>query len=430
MIRRAPRALPQFSKSFKKLEIIGKSGVTPVVCFGYEQTDRGLVPCPAVAGKRVINASTLNLNSVSAHPNFGCVLITLTSGYTVVWQTKDNHCYSLPVLPAGKPFAVETYDGDGKPLLAVISGTGMYSCNKLTEGGGTVTALPYSLYGGTLHCGRLFAADAEDGYTLRWSGLRITDWTDGVEGCGYVSLDRDAGRIIAVENFGDDLLCVREYGFTVIHALADSRNFRIAPNQCAAEAGGAVNLGGVIGERYYFTMNDGIYSYDGTAIKKEYAVSGALSRFGRAYVTGDGAVYAACVYNGGNCLARFDPQTGGVYFFGTNCYYPFCADGKLYCAKGSEFYELSVTFDDAQRFWRSGIIDADGNGAQGGYKILKNLCVYGGGELMTTVIADGTERTFRGFGSIPVNMRGRDFVIEVRGAGKAERVYALFEVRK
>lgn len=429
MIRRAPSSLPALSKAVKTVEVIGKSGVSPQVCFGYSQSDKGIKPCPAPAEEKAINVAALDLYAVSAHPSFGCNLIMLSTGDIIIWRTEDNLCFNFPKLPGGKPFSFETRDKDGAPLLAAVCGTGLCVCNKVEFGCGTVTTLPYSLYGGTMHCGRLFAADASDGYTVRWSGLGIDSWQDGIDGCGYVTLDGEAGRIIAVEEFGDDLLCVRERGFTLIHALADSRNFRIAPVQCAQIVEGGLNAGGTIGNKYYFTASDGLYSYDGINCKKEYGTEGVLTGFGKAYVLGDGAVYAECRYNGYRCLAKFNPATGVADFFGEDCTNPFYTGGRLICACHSLFKELTATRDDGLSLWRSGRIDTEGC-ERCANKVLKTLSVHGVEGLKIKVIADGAERTFDGGGQIPVNMRGRDFSIEVRGHGKAERVTAYFEVRK
>lgn len=429
MIRRTPRALPVFSKSLKRVELIGGDAAEPEVCYGYLRDGASLVPLPAASESRIINVSAVGLYDVAAHPSFGCALIMFSGGDVAVWQVDDDFCFDIAALPRGEPFSVEARGESGEAYLATVCGDTMRVYEDLNAES-ALTRLPRPLYGGVVHCGRLFAADADDRYTVRWSGLRITDWTDGIEGSGYATLDGETGEILALENLGDDLLCVRERGFTVIRALADSRNFRIAPSQCVVPSEGGIMKGGVVGGKYYFTKPDGLYSYDGETVRREYLADGrVLTEFGRAYVTGDGQVYAQCVYGGIRCLMRYDAQSGAAGFFGADCERPLRIKDRFVCVKYNEFYELSASFADGQRIWRSKYIDV-GESSPEGYKILKDIEVDGDGDVTVTVLSDGAERSFSGFGKIRVNMRGRGFKAAVKGQGAVGRLYARFEVRK
>lgn len=427
MIRRAPRVLPGLSKSSKRVEPI--CGAAAEVCYGYINSGGGLAPLPSASPDPVSDLSAAGLHDVAVYPSFGCALLMYANGDAAVWRNGDGGCFNLASLPSGEPFSVEARGENGEAYIAAVSGDSMLVYGDLTAAA-TAVQLPHRLYGGVMHCGRLFAADADDRYTVRWSGLRITDWSDGIEGSGYVTLDGEAGEILALGNLGDNLLCVRERGFTVIRALADSRNFRISPSQCVALSEGGIMTGGVVGGKYYFTKPDGLYSYDGSSVKAEYLADGrVLTGFGRAYAADDGQVYAQCVYNGVSCLMRYGAQSGSAGFFGADCSRPFYLKERLLCVKDDAFYGLSPSYGDELRIWRSEYIDV-GESSPEGYKILKDIEVDGDGEATVKVLADGTERMLSGFGKIRVNMRGRGFKFEVRGQGAVGRLYARFEVRK
>lgn len=415
------------AKSPKRTELIGKSGIDPVLCYGYSYNGGVLRPAPAVYSTVATGLSARDFYGVSYHPAFGGALFLFSSGGAAFKRFSDAEAFALPAFSPSIPFAVEARDKNGAPIAAIVSGSVMRVFASLPSDGVSYN-LPYSLYGGVAHCGRLFAADYSDRLTLRWSGLRIVDWTAGIEGSGYLSLEGAAGRILALENFGDDLLCVREHGFTTVKALADSRNFRIAPSQFTAFTAGAVNVGGAVGGKYFFTQTDGVYSYDGAAISKEYAAGGALAGCGRAYAAGDGMLYVECTYGGASCLMRFDPQSKQAVFFGLGCKHPFRLKDELYCVKGESFYTLSSSNSDSQRLWRAVHVGAELGGGACGRKTLKRLEVYGSGNLSLTVTADDVSRAFSGFGAVYVGMRGRDFSVEIRGDGTAERVWAQFEV--
>lgn len=422
MIRRNRRGLPSLSKRILQEKLIGGTAPHGAVCFGYEQNADGLSVCPAPSEQSVITVTTFNLHEAKWHPSFGFELLMYTNGISVVWNREKGNCYNFCRQSPGEPFSAEARNGQGDPLLIVVCGNQMCVCNGTTDEK-VMQTLPAEVYGGVVHCGRLFAVDCANGYKVVWSGLRVTDWQEGIQGSGYVLLDGDAGKILKLENFGDDLLCVRERGFTVLHAMADSRNFRIAPSQCAVCTGGKINVGGMVGNKYYFTADGGLYFYDGNEITLAYAVNNVFTSCSKAYAYGDGYVYADCVYNGINCIMRFNVRSGEAVFFGRDCSSPFVSDGKLYCAKDFEFHQLSV-FNEEERLWRSEPLEICGK------RVLKNVWVTGSGDVKVTVHGGGERRTFNGLGKLVVNVAGEDTVIEISGHCNVTRALAESEVRK
>ncbi len=423
MIRRSPRALPSLSKKLVKVEFIGGSAQNGKICFGYVQDAKGLTVCPAPTYQLATAVSARNLYMAKWHPAFGCVAFGFTNGAFIAWDRLNDKIYSLVRLVSGEPFTAEARNENGEPLLIAVSGNQMGVRNGVTNQTTKIT-LPLQLCGGTVHCGRLFAVDMDDRYKVVWSGLRVTDWNDGVQGSGYVLLDSDAGKVLSIENFGDDLLCVRERGFTVMHAMADSRNFRIAPSQSVVCTGGNIGVGGVLGQKYYFASDGGLYCYDGSYIELVYAVNDVFTKCTKVYVPGDGYVYADCEYNDIKCIMRYNVQSKAAVFFGENCSTLFTEGGNLYCVKDSSFYRLSPGSVEANRLWRSVKVDIFGR------QVLKTLWVRANGNIYLAVNSGGESRTFQGNGRIAVNMPGEDFTVEVSGHGRVERLIAEFEVSK
>lgn len=422
MIRRGVRSLPALSKSLSRITLLNKSNDFCKLCFGYAQDGLALKVCPAPEGQSVNAVAARYLYSVSQHVNFGLTLLLNTNGVAVVFKEGETP-YNFMLLDTGKPFSVEARNENGERLLVYVCGNQMCVYNGETEQKVTYD-LPNPLYGGVVHCGRLFAVDENDGCRVVWSGLRVTDWEDGVQGSGYALLGSDLGNVLELVNFGDDILCVRERGFTVMHAMADSRNFRIAPSQSAIRTGDVIRIGGVIGNKYYFTSGGGLYCFDGDSISLVYGTDDALSSLGRAYVYSDGYVYADCVYGEKSCIMRYDPNAEKAIFFGEGCSFPFIADGKLYCTKRSGFYKLSTQNVEDGRIWRSKPIGNCGR------KALKNLWVDASGSPEITVICDGVSRKFNTTGKIRVNAAGENLTIEIRGHAHIKSVVAELEVRK
>lgn len=422
MIKRIIRALPSLSKSVSKVSVIGDNSQPGEPCFGYFLGDDGLELCPAPGENAVTHLTANELYSVDRHSILGITLLLYTNGLSVIFS-KEQLQSILIELPAGQPFSVEARNESGHMLIGVVSANklGVYNCY---NGETDIYNLPSTLCGGIVHCGRLFAVDRLKNSKVVWSGLRIYDWEDGIDGSGYILLDGDVGEVQKLENFGDDILCVRDYGFTVIKALADSRNFRIAPSQSTVKTGRKINVGGVSGQRYYFSTDVGLYSFDGVSVKIEYSVGGSLSAIGRVYVLDDGYVYADCVYNGTQCIMRYDLQSGKAVFFAQGCSFPFIHKGETYCVKDGGFFALSPTNAESGRIWRSKAIGGCGK------KTLKNLYVDCDGTPELTVISGDVRRKLSGTGRIPVNLAGERIYVEISGNAPVKSVVAELEARK
>ncbi|MGN1373310.1 MAG: hypothetical protein ACI4VK_04610 [Candidatus Coproplasma sp.] len=421
MIRRIRRALSSLSKNLSRVTLIGGDNNLSSLCMGFYCDEEGLKLCPApsdIPANTVMSADGL----YSVERCEGFVLLNYTSGRVGLFN-KGTLNTTFITMPKGEPFSVMTKNERGSLLVSVVSSNkiGVYDCG---TGETDTYDLPSTLYGGIIHCGRLFAADKGTRCKVVWSGFGVTEWEDGIDGSGYVILNSNLGSILKLENLGDNVLCILEKGFTVIKGFADSRNYRISPSQYTVCVGEKVNLGGVIANKYYFSTGDGLYSFDGDTVSREYAVDSCLTDVGRVYVLDDGYVYCDCTYNGEACIMRYDRRSGKASFFGKGCSCPFMSEGELLCVKDGKFYSMSAQNAEEGRIWRSQPI------GECGRKTLKNLYVDSDGTPEITVVGGGVRRVVKGTGRIPVNLAGDVIYVEISGNSPVRSVVAEWEARK
>lgn len=421
MIRRNLRTLPSLSKNLSMVTLVGGSAQAGEICFGFEQDESGLTLCPSPETDCVSLYSSDNVFAVKSHVCFGKTLLLYRHGLVMSFK-KQGEFDVYADFEGAQPFSAETRNEEGDPLLIVAGGESMILLNK-TTGERNVYALPTSMYGGIVHCGRLFAVDSATGYKVVWSGLRVTDWSDGIDGSGYIILDSELGKILTLESLGDDILCVRERGFTVIKALADSRNFRISPAQRSVKTAENVNLGGVFGQKYFFASGDGLYSFDGEQIKLEYADKN-VDDYNSVYAYGNAYLYVECKYFNKQCIMRYLPSNGKSVFFGLDCTVPLIADGELFCSYAESFHKMTRDNPKEYRLWRSHPVGGCGK------KTLKRLYVDSDETPEITVICGDVKRKVKGVGRIPVNLSGESFYVEVGGNIPVRSIVAELEGRK
>lgn len=420
MIRRCIRSSKGLSKKLSRATLIDGAKSLSSLCMGFYNDEGGLQLCPAPAVKPVFaDAHTDGLYSIERCEEF--VLLNYTNGITDLF-TREETIVNFVTLPKGQPFSVMTKGEQGNLLVSVVSSNkiAVYNCG---NGETDVYDLPSTLYGGIVHCGRLFAADKATICKVVWSGFGVTNWEDGLDGSGYIILKSNLGVVQKLENLGDDVLCVMDKGFTVIKGFADSRNFRISTSQNTIGVGVKLNLGGVMDNKYYYSTGDGLYSFDGDKISLEYACSGYLTDVGRVHVLGDGYVYSDCTYNNEACIMRYDPKSGKAIFFGKGCSSPFYSKEKMFCIKGGTFYALSKDNAEESRIWRSQPI------GECGRKTLKYLYVDSDGTPEIAVVSERGRREIRGTGKIPVNLAGEKIYVEISGNSPVKSVVAEWEER-
>ncbi len=355
-------------------------------------------------------------------PALGCVLIVNADGRVLKWDIAQKILFIAGTLPVGTPFLTASEE-NGYKTYTVYSGN--KACKIKSYGNETVN-LPYTFGAGVYHCGRVFAADAADGYILRWSGLGGTDWVQSIKGGGYIRLDHAGGKIIDVKGFGDNLLCLREYSITIIHALADSRNFRISPSQKLIPVPAVKSGGAVIGGKYWFSCKDGLYSFDGNSVKKAFAVPArSQGTFGKVKSLSDGYVYAE-FFCPNVITLRYDPQTGEYVWFGLNCSLPWKAGNDYYCVYASLIKKLERGAYDGNRRWQSESVDCGFSGM----KTLRRITVEKDPGINVYLISNGKTRLITGTGEITLCDRAESFAFRITGSGSIKKLSARLEVTK
>lgn len=315
------------------------------------------------------------------------------------------------------PFAFEErVDGVWKTCVA-----GDASCLSCGADGTDIKDTALGLSCGVPHCGRLFGADASDGYKLRWSGEGgAFDWTESISGAGWLALDPEYGEILKLLKLGSRLVAVRKRGFTLFEMHGNPENFSVTSVRCPSlEISGSSSA--VAGGNIIFYCADGLYRFDGVSAEKTAygfesritAVSGAVSASGNYYAcaklnSGKRAVLVICRDGSAfiaDCAAKALACRGDEIF-------ALCDDGIYALKKGGEyaFTSGSLDFGTARKKALSGIfIDGFAREAE--------------------IFCDGQTRIYQSVkGLLPVHMCGASFKITLKSPQKINAVYAYAEV--
>lgn len=419
MIRRAMHTKKVLSSKVNEVCLLGEDAPLGDYCLGYEQGANGLTVCPSPKAERLNAVTARGLCDVRVHRPFGLVALSYNNGATVCYEVGKTP-YNISRFAKGGCFSFEYKNNLNQNLLVTVGANAAQAYNGVTGEKLTFT-LPYKLYGGVYHCGRLFAAIEEDRQKVVWSGLGVQDWSDTLTGSGYICLGGEAGNIITIESFGDDLLCVREHGFTLIHALADSRSFRIAPSQRLVLVDKKISKGCAVGKRYYFGMGNGLYLFDGDELSLVYCEEGKLSDCGSVTAVGD-ELFVNCRYCGEECIMRYKIKSGVASYFCKDCSFAFCLDGVVHVIKSEEYYQTDYEQRKNSRLWRSQKL------ANGSRVTLKRLFITAEKSVKLTVCCDGLRREVSGVGELLINACGRELYLEYDGNQPIYKLVAQTEV--
>lgn len=342
---------------------------------------------------------------------FAC---TDTELYT---STRGNYFERIGSLAGDKPFMIEDVY-EGKPRAVVINGGGA-----LYNSGGrydVIFAYGARLGCGVMHCGRLFGADLDDGYKLRWSGEGgLTDWEEGLYGSGSLTLDPARGEVLDIVEFGEKLIAVRKLGLTVLSMFGSPENFSAEITDTDADEiykGTARAAGG----KLIFCTASGLRSFDGSVIKKlPHALSGDISNPVCSAVL-NGKYYLSCrskILNGGAVLC-YDTADGGSYLidFAADA---LCSADKIYAYNKDGAFALEA---GGVYVMTSGRIDF-GSGRR---KTVTEIFIEGEADVE---ISNG--RTARKFtdarGLIRPRLRGESFTVKITGTKAVKKLNVTAE---
>ncbi len=322
----------------------------------------------------------------------------------------------LSPLAGERQFAVEEYDGGEKRFVLVTSAACL--CHDGTSFK-VLADVKAGLACGVMRCGRLFGADEENGYKLRWSGEGgALDSKEGISGAGWLLNDCRYGKIVNVAELGGKLIVVGEYGITVMSVNGNPENFSVGNARFSTERIYG-ETAAVAGDKLLFFTESGFYSFDGEKISEvTHGIQnlvperGPAASFGGDYFTGvkvDGerAVFVYCRDGGAYIvLAEADAfaVNDGVYCF-SRC-------GTTVLSGGGRFVFTSGKIDFGSRK----------------NKVLKDIFFDGFASEIIVECEEG-KRTFTNIkGELSPHMRGYNFKITVKGDGKIENVKACAEV--
>lgn len=186
------------------------------------------------------------------------------------------------------PFVFETQDTAARAVL--LSGTTLTTLH-----GGSIAHLefPVELSCGAMRRGRLFGADAQNPYILRWSGPKgFNDWLGGILGAGSLTLEPFGGSISNIFDFEDKLVVFREQMIMRFSVYGNPENFKqvdtaITPKIYRSTAA-------ISGDSILFFSSGGLMSYRGGKVAKiDGLISDDLQSPTSAFVY-DGMYYFIC----------------------------------------------------------------------------------------------------------------------------------------
>lgn len=324
--------------------------------------------------------------------------------------------YELGSLSGDSPFMFEEVSG-GVARAVICNGN-----HALVHTGAASTGLTcganYSC--GVMHCGRLFGADGDDGYTLRWSGEGgIEDGEEKIYGAGYLILEPKRGKILDILEFGEKLVLVRERGLTLLSMFGMPENFSVEPTDTDTDAIFKGTAQTVCGKLIFFTES-GLKSFDGSRVEElthAYADSVSEPTCSAAF-TDEYFLGCTCGKTGGRCVLCYCVQDGESYIIdvaadaisASDCVYVFGTDGVFRLRSGGQFSFTART-----------------DFKVGGYKTLTEI--YVGGVADIGVSNGNVSRLFSSAsGKIRPRIRGRSFTVTGGGTRTVKSLTAYAEV--
>lgn len=357
----------------------------------------------------------------------GRLFYSLTNGVSYALNVETSERILFGVLNVAGPYAFVTYDEEGAICYCMGCKNKYYTVGSSFTGKQSVS-ISYSVFGGIIHCFRLFCIDMDDPLIIRWTGPESVDWTEGVYGSGYIRLNAEGGKILSLAEYDDGILILREGGITVLRALGDPRNYRISPSQLLIPVQNIVCGGGVYNGKYYFLCSDGIYAFDGDEAERvfTYPYEDEVTYIALD-VPSDGRIYAGCTIGEDGYIIAFSPSDGAFTLFGKGCSDPVYTAGGMYVVYDCGLYSFGSAYHDENSLWRSKKF----NLGTGRKKTLKRIHVTASdSSVTTTVYADGVKRTFTGGGTFYVGERASEFYFEVSSGEDISALTADFEVTK
>lgn len=407
-------------------EIIGGSSDNSEMSFGYIRTDDGIraLPSPVQSSPAVKIYSPYRVERIS-QPGAPIYVNQYGQFYAMTPDGERTKSTYVAQIPVGQFFTGLIYFNNC--YLVAVAGS-----NSLILVKDNVKYLNYTMPRyfrcGCFHCGRIFARDSSEPYTVRWSGTAINDWTEGPDGAGYIVLDLKFGEIMNMYELGDKVIILRKYGITVLRALGDTRNFSVDAVLGYELTVPLTNPYAVVcAGKLYFSTEEDIYSFDGSALRRvDVGRREKLSAFANPQCYANRYVYFECMTDksADKHILEYDLETGQSALFCANADTFWRDEFGCHFFRNNNYYSTiyGETYDACR--WVSVGYDLGSDRI----KTLKEIYVDADGSPEITVTADGVSRTFGGTGAMRAMLRGRKFVFEVGGNADVRKLSAKWEV--
>ncbi|MGN0804194.1 MAG: hypothetical protein ACI4MS_02305 [Candidatus Coproplasma sp.] len=431
MIRRNSRTLQKLKTRCFTVDILGGEDDYEEYIYSFMHAEQGIKPLYELY-ERKLNVPATDFIDIFYSEEGENVFFLLNTGhvnYGLLNTGEYGTVFQLQTSPNNRKhfFHVSVQDKKNGRIELFICNDSLAYLRGGIEGTITRIQIPYNIRSGIIHCGRLFAVDIYKPYRLLWSGINVLDWSSSVEGYGYIDLDMNGGDIVQIAELDDNLICLRERGITVVHALADSRNYRLSPDQQLLGGINATGKGAVFNGKFYFPCIDGIYSFDGNQITKEFALSMfETCIYSKIYVGNGGVLFVECNNGEKDFFLVYEIAEKRWGIFGLTCKFPFWANGNLYCYNTQIGGIGSVTLNHyaTASVWKSKAVSFGTKPV----KTLKSLYIDASADVTIDVIADSATYTYNGRGRIPVGLKGDTFKFEIRKTrAEIRKVTCFFE---
>lgn len=406
----------------EKVKLFGGGEDLCASCDGYFTGGGALESAPQFGQSYTVKL-TEDVVSAEYFPETGEGFAVTTDRRVFVWWENDKFFSELETL-GEYPASFFSCYSEGKPCAAIAAGN-MIICR--FRGQTLITRIPVAIKGACMLMGRVFAADADEGYTVRWSGADdMYDWEQSAEGAGYIKLAPERGKIYALFPVGERIVAFREYGLDFLRINGDPRHFSVV-HRGSGEVTEKLTEGACApcGGKLYFCSDSNLYCLDGSEITRV-----KIPRYMRftgcsAASAHDGRYISFKCRRASDGAARFflyDTFTGACAFFAEGMQAVWKTDKGFYgYSDGKVFPPSEQNFSGV---WASRRLDFD----SATDKLLKKLCLTAEGDIKTEVQTQKGRVMFDG-GTVEARTDGIWFSIGIRGYGKVYSLDGEWEVR-
>jgi hypothetical protein len=353
----------------------------------------------------------------------GALFAASDEGVYLYYPKLKKYFASIYSQPEKTPYFFDVYNGGMDSTIIAIGGTAL----GFTGYGVSTLKDTKEFYCGTMHCGRFFGRDKSNQFRIWWSATGgFQDWTEGIDGYGYMVLSYEGGGVVKLMNYNERLLAIKKRGITIIKAYGEPQHYVASDSATYLTADDIIaETCAYCGGNLMFCTTSGIFSFDGSDIERQdtgdcydlYDFKSAVGLGDKYYVIcsskklGEGLVYV------------YETSAKKGYFIDLKPTALVAAE-SVTAFSNDGIYTLSQ--QSGKGYWTSCGIDF----GEAQLKCLKDVDINCDGDITLKVTADGVSRTFSGSGKKRVDMSGRQFYFEISGTGNVYGVDATAEVRE